>query len=128
MCQWKTKKINRPVWPVFLMLAVLSVHLMCPVSAEAVFVYNAEGKRDPFVPLIGVTGASAASGIGGISSLDNVTLQGIIVSPSGHKSVILNGEMMKEGDCVGDLTIVKISNNKVTVKIGQQAHDLRLYE
>ena len=128
MCQWKTKKINRPLWPVFLMLAVFGVHLICPVAAEAVFVYDSEGNRDPFVPLIGVAGASSASGVGGVTSLDGVSLQGIIVGPAGNRSVILNGEIMKEGDIFGDLTIVTISNNKVTVKIGQQTHDLRLYE
>ena len=128
MCQWKTRKINRPLWPVFLMLAVFGVHLMCPVAAGAVFVYDSEGKRDPFVPLVGVVGASSASDIGGITSLDGVSLQGIIVDPAGNRSVILNGEIMKEGDIFGDLTIVTISNNEVKVKIGQQIHDLRLYE
>ena len=110
------------------MLAVFGVHLMCPVVAGAVFVYDSEGKRDPFVPLVGVVGASSASDIGGITSLDGVSLQGIIVDPAGNRSVILNGEIMKEGDGFGDLTIVTIGNNEVKVKIGQQTHDLRLYE
>ena len=110
------------------MLAVFGVHLIYPVAAEAVFVYDSEGNRDPFVPLIGVAGASSASGVGGVTSLDGVSLQGIIVGPAGNRSVILNGEIMKEGDIFGDLTIVTISNNEVKVKIGQQLHDLRLYE
>lgn len=101
---------------------------MCSMTSEAGFVYNSDGRRDPFVPLIGVAGVRVANGAGGIASLDNVTLQGIIISPSGDKSVILNGEIMKEGDSLGGLTVITINDNKVTVKLGKETHDLRLYE
>ena len=88
-------------------------------SYGAEFVYEAKGKRDPFVPLVGYRKQAVA--IEDILTIDDVYLEGIAVGPKRDKIAIINGVMFKEGDRVGNMEIRKISAESVTVfKDGQE--------
>ena len=90
--------------------------------------YNSRGKRDPFVPLVGVKREGGAAGLAGIYSVEDVVLQGIVTGPDGAYNVIMNGEVVKEGKTVGRLSVECIESNSVTIKIGELTHKLKLYD
>ena len=60
---------------------------------EKLHVYDHGGKRDPFVPLVGVTSGKVDS-IEDIMSIEDVNLQGIAWDSTGKKTVIINGDMV----------------------------------
>lgn len=91
------------------------------------FKYEAKGKRDPFIPLIGQDRVKV-SGLLDIVSIDDVKLEGIAIGPTGQKMVMINGEMMKQGDKVGEVLIKRITKNSVTISISGKDHNIKLPE
>ncbi len=69
-----------------------------------------------------------ASGVRGILTIDDVLLQGILVGDDGVRSVILNGEVLKEGDRVARVFVGSIGDNVVTIRIDDVEHEVKLYE
>lgn len=92
----------------------------------ASFIYDAKGKRDPFIPLVGEKRQTV--GIEEILSIEDVSLEGVAVGPNGRMIVILNGVMLKEGEKAGGLEIKKISREKVTVIKDGKKYELNLPE
>lgn len=95
--------------------------------AESAYVYDSHGKRDPFVPLVGVK-AAAVSSLEDIMSIEDVNLQGVAAGARGKMFVIINGEMLKEGETVGRLTVKKISKSGVKLVIDGSEHTINVYE
>ncbi|MBD3296543.1 MAG: hypothetical protein GF392_04180 [Candidatus Omnitrophica bacterium] len=112
---------------VCLLLVLLS---QCAAEKGAAsYVYDAHGKRDPFVPLLGVAVASPrGGGAEQIMSIEDVELEGVLVSGDGTRNVIINGEVLPEGRTVGSMTIVDIKTGSVRIKIGEQIYEVDLYE
>ena len=111
--------------------------LVCFVSfaetgaAQERFIYKGGGKRDPFVPLIGVkTGIVRrdAEGIEGIASVGDVKLQGIAFDAKGNKVAIINGDMIKVGETVFRVTLKKIEGNMIVLSINGEDYRINLYE
>ncbi len=90
------------------------------------YVYDHGGKRDPFVPLLGVTSAKVNS-LEDILSVDDVSLQGIAFDSTGKKAVIINSEMVREGEGGGRLTVKKILKDSVILTIDEEEYRLDLY-
>ena len=107
-------------------LGVFLLAVMFFNSAEGE--YAAAGRRDPFVPLVGVAQSTSAAGIGSILTIDDVVLQGIVVGSDGMPYAIINGEIMKKGDQVERLSIIEIEDNEIVVKIDEESHVVKLYE
>ncbi|RKY42968.1 MAG: hypothetical protein DRP85_01180 [Candidatus Makaraimicrobium thalassicum] len=109
------------------MIPVLTF-MACHCSSGVASEYNAFGRRDPFVPLVGVPREGTKGGILGILTIDDVVLQGIVVGPDGARNAIINGEVLKEKDRVERLFVESIGDNTVTVKIDDDRFELKLYE
>ena len=90
--------------------------------------YNPRGRRDPFVPLVGVIDAGSGSGVGEIMTIEDISFQGIVIDPDGKKGVIINGEMIKEGEARERLFVESVGSNTVTIKLDEERHELKLYE
>ncbi len=120
MCQW----IKRSV--ILCLVAVLCAVGICVDCAA--YQYEAYGRRDPFVPLIGVADASSASGARGILTIEDVSLQGLVMGPNGGRAVVINGELMQEGQQVERLLVESIGDNIVMIKIDEERFYLKLYE
>ncbi len=91
------------------------------------FRYEAKGRRDPFVPLIGPD-KGVVAGLEDVTSIDDVNLEGIAAGAAGTRIAILNGEMLKEGAKVGVLEVKKISEKTVTLMIGGKKYNVSLPE
>lgn len=74
-------------------------------------IYDAKGKRDPFIPLINAEGR--------LLKLDNenssrgLSLEGIIYDKNGQSLAIINSEIMQIGDKIIDYQVLKIEENAV---------------
>lgn len=74
--------------------------------------YNAQGKRDPFIQLVGIGPRQASSQILAIESLDELAVEGIVLDADPKASiVIVNGTVMKEGEESGNVKLLKIKSD-----------------
>jgi len=104
---------------IFIFLCVL--FFTSPCLAEGDFVYDAKGKRNPFIPLVTSEGRllklDKEESTSGIKEL---SIEGIIYDKQGRSFVLINGTVAGIGDIVGDYQVLKIEENKVIfIKEGQ---------
>lgn len=91
------------------------------------FQYESKGKRDPFVPLIG-SGKAVTTGLEDIVSIDDVNLEGIAVGLRGKRIAVINGQLLKENEKIGNLKIIRITDKMVTLSINDKVYQLNLPE
>ncbi len=86
-------------------------------AEEALFKYNAKGKRDPFIPLISESGGYASDAYEA-SAAEDIRLEGIVWDNVKGSIAIINGEIVKEGDVMGSIKILKINKDSVIFDVG----------
>jgi len=87
--------------------------------------YDSKGRRDPFIPL--VTGNIRTSlGLQSVETAEDINLEGIIFDPNGKSIAVLNGEIVKEGDKLYNIEIVKIYSSSIVLKIYDKPHKINL--
>lgn len=79
--------------------------------AQDQFAYDARSKRDPFIPL--VTSDGRLLKLDKEESDSGLSLEGIVYGKGGVSYAIVNAEIVKSGDRVGDYQVLKIEENKV---------------
>lgn len=89
--------------------------------------YDSKSKRDPFVPLVGVE-KNQAAGLANAASIDDVKLEGIAVGSKGNNKAIMNGELIKERDKIGNVEIKRITDKTVTLLISGVEYAVNLPE
>jgi hypothetical protein len=99
----------------------------CETAAQDKIKYEAKGKRDPFVPLIGQEKAKVA-GLENIASVEDINIEGIAIGSGGKNVAILNGQMVKDNDKFGALQIKKVSRKEVKISIDGKDYTLKLPE
>ena len=105
--------------------ALLMVFASC-AGAEN-FEYNSRGRRDPFVPLVGVE-RPAVTRLADITSVEDMKLEGIVSGPKGNMAAMMNGEMIKTNDKIGDIVVKSITKAGVTLTVGGKEYQLKLPE
>ena len=109
-------------------VAIAAVILAVASSAySADFQYESHGKRDPFVPLVGVD-RPAFTRLEDVTSVTDIKLEGIASRSGGSRVAILNGEVVKKGDAFGSILIQDISDRKVIFTFGGKPYEISLYE
>ena len=63
-----------------------------------------------------------------VASVDDVHLEGILVGPKGTRSVVLNGEILKENSRIGAIEIKAINKKSVVLLIEGREYALKLFE
>ena len=96
------------------------------VAEEDAYVYDSRGRRDPFIPLVGVT-ATAVSSLDDVMSIEDVKLQGVASNAAGVQVAIINGEMIKEGEKSGRVTLKEIAKEKIVILIDEESYEVSLY-
>lgn len=110
-----------------LCLSLLATAVFAGLGAGESFNYESRGRRDPFVPLVGMD-KPAVSRLEDVTSIADLRLEGIASAPKGKLVAILNGEIVKEGDRFGDIEIKKITKKTVTIMMGGKNYDKDLTE
>ena len=118
--RWRT-------WVLILTGAVIMACRLFKSADAAIAVYDAHGRRDPFIPLIGQE-KNVSARLTDVRSVYEVDLEGIAMGADGKRLAIINGEIMKVGDRVGDLEVKKIELNSVTISIDGNLHTINLTE
>ena len=94
-------------------------------ACEEAFVYNANGRRDPFMPLI-TENIKFGSGLVGVQTADDLNLEGIVWDPEGGSVAILNGMILKEYEQINNVKITKIEPTKITLTINNAEYTIKL--
>ena len=122
------------VYNIIVVVAVVALYLVSGPS----FGYEARGKRDPFVPLIGLAKEKSKEKskekgkdvgpvrLAEVGSVNDILLEGVAIGAQGKNVAILNGQMVKENDEIGVLRIIKISRNAVELSIDGKVYTLSL--
>lgn len=106
--------------------AALIVALILSYACCDGLAYDSKGKRDPFVPLVGVD-KNRAAGLADVVSVDDVRLEGIAMGRKGRKAV-MNGEIVDEGDRIGSIVIKAITDKAVILSINDTEYTVSLPE
>ena len=61
-------------------------------------------------------------------AIEDASLQGVVLGTDGRKMVIINSDLMHEGDTIGEFTVLQIKNNEVIVRFKNNEHKLKLYK
>ena len=100
-----------------------------PRAHTDAYQYEARGKRDPFVPLLGQGGkSSAVVSLEDAVTIADVKLEGIASDAKGRRVAILNGEIVKEGSLIGLVRTVKIDAKSVSLLVGGKEYTVNLFE
>lgn len=99
---------------VFFIFLTASSCMLAYAQGDSLFVYNGEGRRDPFAPLVSKEGKLLIT-YGVINSINDVILEGILYDPGGESIVILNDLVLKENDQIGGIKVEKIEEDRVTL-------------
>lgn len=80
--------------------------------SEEGFEYKAKDRRDPFVPLVSEGGAYISDAYG-IRGIKDIRLEGIVWDETKGSVAIVNGEIVKEGQEIGVVRVLKIEKSAV---------------
>ncbi len=103
------------MWHVLPAFAI--IFSISPAWAAPEDLYDAHGKRDPFVPLVTQTSRQIASGLIGVENIDEIKIEGIVFDPKNGSMVIANGCLMKEGEEQGAVKVLKIAKDGVDFSV-----------
>ncbi len=90
---------------------ILSFAFCVSCYAQEQFVYDAKGKRDPFIPL--VTSEGRLLNLDTQQTKGTLNLQGIIYDAKGVSYAVVNGAVVKIGDTVDGSQVLRIEDKKV---------------
>lgn len=102
------------LWILFINFGIILVSVGTLWAAEGE--YNPHGKRDPFIPLVTLSSKSPG-GVAGIDSEKDVIIEGVVYDPRKGSVVIVNGTVMKEGDEVAGVRVMKIKPDGALISV-----------
>ncbi|MBN2453280.1 MAG: hypothetical protein JXB40_03350 [Candidatus Omnitrophica bacterium] len=108
-------------------LLLIAIFTLASAAFGEGYRYDSHGKRDPFIPLVGIE-KPVISSLADITSVSDIKLEGIASIAGGKMAAILNGEIAKEGDRFGEIEIIKIEKRTVTIKMGDRNYELKISE
>lgn len=106
--------------------ALMSVCLYSFILAGEDFIYKADGRRDPMIPL--VTPQGLIRDIKSLEGRNGIFLEGIIYDAQGKSMAIINGEVTVDGDSIGEIKILEVKKDSVIILKGNQVEVLKLEE
>lgn len=111
----------------WIFLANFSIlHSIAYAEDSAQVVYDAKGRRDPFVPLGRRPGSAPLTGLEGVESIDDLTIEGVVVDPKKGSYVIVNGEILAAGQTKHGVKASEIRSDGVQFEI-QGKSDFKRY-
>ncbi|MGH7197807.1 MAG: hypothetical protein ACREH5_03600 [Candidatus Omnitrophota bacterium] len=95
-------------------------------AAEEVL-YDAAGKRDPFVPLFAVGGGEGGDLLS-VNSVDELRVEGVVYDPAQGSIVVANGTVLKEGQEVGSVKVIRVGPKGAVFSVNGIEEFKPLYE
>lgn len=97
---------------VSLIIAALILTAAQPACGEE-FVYDSQGKRDPFIPLVTPDGRFQNLEPAETTREEECKLEGIMYDKYGISYAIVDGTVVMIGDTIGDYQVLKIEEKRV---------------
>lgn len=94
------------LWILTAAFGMIFLDIFNAVASEQTL-YSAKGKRDPFVQLITMT-SRVSAGLVGVETLEEIVIEGIIYDSKKGSVVIANGSVLREGEELGNVKVIKI--------------------
>ena len=88
------------------------------------FVYDDQGRRDPFWRLVSPSGAILNYETDFL--ITDLALEGIMAGKDGENYAIINGRILKATDIIGQFVVEKIDDDRIVLKKGRQKFELKL--
>lgn len=104
---------NKSILGLISLLAFMALVNSMELFAQNDFVYDAKGKRNPFIPLVTPDGKFIKLDTDEEGEKKGLKLEGIIYDKSGISFALINGNSVKTGDFVEDFQVLKIEKNRV---------------
>lgn len=109
----------------YLAVPFLLLSFLATVVFANDFIYDSEGRRDPFFVLVDPTGKIIDSEAKG--SLSEIYLEGVIYDPGqGNSAAIVNGEMFKLHDFIGLYELTDIKTDSIVLTKDDQIFEIKL--
>lgn len=89
-------------------LLALLINLTFGLAFAENLQYDSGQKRDPMVPLIGPDGMISKKAV-----RSDLNIEGIIVDTMGDSVALINGDVYKAGDRIGEAVVVQILKDRV---------------
>jgi hypothetical protein len=126
MLKSKKSKVKRQKYSGYRILACGLMFVVCSIIfyifsfAQEEFVYDSQGKHDPFIPLVTPDGRFQKLESDETTKSLELNIEGIIYDKYGISYAIVNDTVVKTGDFVDDYQVLKIKQRKVVfIKEGQ---------
>jgi len=110
----------------FPLVAVFCVlfSVLCQAQEQERFIYDARAKKDPFIPL---TDEESPTGLRTVFALEavaiklpvEISVKGILWSGQEYFAIV-NGEVMKKGEKIGEVKVKEIEQDKVILEYKQK--------
>lgn len=106
--------------PVFFIFSFFILNFKFFCFAQDKFTYDAQGRRNPFIPLVTADGRLLQLDVE--EAKGDIAIEGIIYDEQGGVSyAIVNGSVVKAGDFVNDAQVLRIEKDKVVlIKEGKE--------
>ncbi|MCX5700835.1 MAG: hypothetical protein NTZ63_04780 [Candidatus Omnitrophica bacterium] len=96
--------------------------------ADQDFIYNAQGRRNPFIPLVTSDGRLVKLDREEDKGSTDLLVDGIIYDKQGLSYAIVNAEVLGVGDFAGAYRILKIESDKVVFLKEDQIREVSITE
>lgn len=111
---------------IFIILFISFFIIKGYAQGEKAVVYDSNGKRDPFLPLVSPEGALI--NFEPLNQVSEVNLEGIIYDEGGKSFAIINSKVVKTGDRIGSIEVVDIQKNRVVLLKGSEMFEIKIKE
>lgn len=111
---------------IFTFLLILTFKLLS--FAEGDFVYDAKGKRNPFIPLVTNEGRLIKLDKEDDAGAKDLVIDGIIYDKQGLSYAIINAQVVGVGDYVGEHRVLKVESDKVVFLKQDQIREVFITE
>ena len=110
----------------FFLAAVLVLMTLHTVMAkeDELFVYDDQGRRDPFWRLVSPSGAILNYETDFL--ITDLALEGIMAGKDGKNYAIINGRILKAEDIIGQFVVERIDEDRIVLKKGKKKFELKL--
>jgi len=110
----------------FFLAVLLVLAAYNTVTAEEIelFVYDDQGRRDPFWRLVSPSGAILNYETDFL--ITDLALEGIMAGKDGKNYAIVNGRILKATDTIGQFVVERIDDDRIILKKGRKKFELKL--
>lgn len=110
---------------IFLLISILAISTrLYSVEEQNQFSYDSNAKRDPMMPLVNSDGLLVQ--VVTSTSATDMHLQGVVLSGVKDKYAIIDGEIYKENDSIGEYKVLNIGDKSVKVSKGSEEFILEI--